>query len=79
METNVREKVHKIIDQIDDENFLKQVLEWLGQNQNSTEEEIWNNLTEKQKEETYKSLKESDNPGNLISQQEMKKRHRKWL
>ena len=54
METNVREKVHKIIDQIDDENFLKQVLDWLDQSQNSSEEEIWNNLTENQKEETLK-------------------------
>lgn len=76
---NVREKVHKIIDQIEDENYLKQVLDWLDQSQNSSEEEIWNNLTEKQKEETLKSIEESDNPDNLISNQEMKKRHRKWL
>ena len=79
MEANVRARVHKIIDQIDDEFFLKQVLDWLDQSRNSKEGELWNNLSDKQRHETLKSLEESDDQDNLISQDDMKKRHRKWL
>ncbi|TDI68766.1 MAG: hypothetical protein E2O88_06085 [Bacteroidetes bacterium] len=79
METTVRDRVHKIIDQIDDDKFLKQLLYWLDQSQESKEGELWGRLTEEQKKETLESLKESGNPDNLIAQEEMKKRHGKWL
>jgi len=79
METTIRDRVHKIIDQIDDERFLKQLLDWLDQSQEAKEGALWGRLTDEQKKETLKSLKESDNPDNLIAQDKMKKRHGKWL
>jgi len=49
METTVRDRVHKIIDQIDDERFLKQLLDWLDQSQESKEGTLWGRLTDEQK------------------------------
>jgi len=79
METTVRGRVYKIIDQIADEKFLKQLLDWLDQSQEAKEGALWGQLTDEQKKETLKSLKESDNPDNLISQEDLKKRHSEWL
>ena len=79
MQTTIRGKVHEIIDRIDDESLLRQILDWLNQSQNSREGQLWNELTEEQRAETLKSLEESNEPENLITQDEMKKKHGKWL
>ncbi len=49
METTVRGRVYKIIDQIADEKFLKQLLDWLDQSQEAKEGALWGQLTDEQK------------------------------
>jgi hypothetical protein len=36
-------------------------------------------LTRKEQDELILALEESENPENLISQEKMKKKHKKWL
>jgi uncharacterized protein YaaW (UPF0174 family) len=43
------------------------------------EGQLWNRLTEDEQDELLMTLEESENPENLISHEEMKKKHKKWL
>jgi len=45
----------------------------------SKEGDLWNKLTPEQQEEILLSLDESNDPNNLISNEEVKKNHKKWL
>ncbi len=75
----IKEEFHHLIDSIDDEQLLKGYYE-LIQNLNSSENsQLWDNLTEEQKEELQIAYEESFDPANLISHEEVKKSHEKWL
>ena len=45
----------------------------------SHEGELWNRLTTEEQQELLQAEKESEFPKNLISNEEMKKKHKKWL
>ena len=45
----------------------------------AVEGKLWESLTIEDQSELLLALVESDNPVNLISQTEMKKKHQKWL
>ena len=42
-------------------------------------EELWNSLNDVEKAELFLSYAESLNPNNLISHEQIKKQHDKWL
>lgn len=75
----VREDFHKLIEGIEDESLLKVyyvLIERLIKNQTG---ELWNSLSENEKAELIVSYEESFDAKNLISHQEVKKQHAKWL
>jgi len=41
--------------------------------------QLWNKLTILEQEELLRTLEESNNPDYLISEDDMKKKHQKWL
>ncbi|HAH24038.1 MAG TPA: hypothetical protein DCL77_09830 [Prolixibacteraceae bacterium] len=41
--------------------------------------QLWNKLTDQEQNELLISLEESKDPNNLISHEEMRKKHKKWL
>jgi len=45
----------------------------------SKEGQIWNRLSNDQKQELLLSVRESENPDNLISHEDLKNKHKKWL
>jgi len=47
--------------------------------QSEKEGQLWNCLTIEDQEELLLVLEESEDPNNLISHDEMKKKHQKWL
>lgn len=79
MATSIKQKLHELIDQIDNESLLRQAYELIYKKNASKEGDLWNKLSQEQQEEILISLEESDDPENLISNEEVKRIHRKWL
>lgn len=75
----IRDNFHLLIDTVENDALLLGFYELLKKRTTSTEGQLWENLTEREKEELLIALGESENPDNLISFEEMKKKHEKWL
>lgn len=74
-----REDFHRLIDQIEDETVLKayfKLIESLRLNQKG---KLWSELSIEEREELILSYEESFNQENLLSHDEVKKQHSKWL
>jgi hypothetical protein len=74
-----KEAFHNLIEQIGDEKVLKgyfQLISRLNKNQTG---ELWNSLSKLEKEELLLSYEESFDPKNLITHEEVKAQHSKWL
>jgi len=74
----LKKNFHQLIDKIDNESLLKDFYELL-KHRDTNEGELWNNLSNSEKEELLLALEESKNPYNLKNHDEMKKKHKKWL
>jgi hypothetical protein len=79
MVTSIKQKLHDLIDQIDNESILNQIYALINLKNSSKGDRLWNNLTPEEQSEVLLSLKESQDQNNLISNDEVKKQHRKWL
>ena len=77
--TEIKKSFHNLIDSIDNENILLLFYDIMKSKSSSMEGQIWNRLTREQKEELMLSLKESENSENLMSNEEMRNNHKKWL
>lgn len=75
----IRKSFHNLIDSIDNENILLFFYDIMKRKSFSKEGQIWNKLSQDQKEELMLSLKESEDSMNLISHEEIKNKHKKWL
>lgn len=76
---NVKEDFHHLIDTIDDEQLLKSYYELIQQLNVGQSGQLWNNLNESEKRELLIAYDESFDDKNLISHEEIKKQHEKWL
>lgn len=79
MATSIKQKLHTLIDNIDNESLLTQVYELIYKKNSSKEGDLWNKLTPLQQQEVLHSLEESNDSNNLISNDDVKKNHKKWL
>lgn len=79
MRSSIKQKLHDLIEKIDNESFLTQVYELLYSKTSSKDGQLWMKLTPEQQKEVLLSLEESNDPINLISDEEVKRRHKKWL
>ncbi len=75
----LKKDFHNLIDSIDNENLLSNFYELLKRRISNKEGKLWKGLTKKEREELYLAFEESENPENLISHKEMRKKHEKWL
>lgn len=76
---NTKEDFHKLIDEIKDEVVLKNYFELIKRLNNSQTSELWKKLNLEEQQELLLSYEESFNPNNLISHDQVKKQHGKWL
>lgn len=74
-----KEEFHKLIDKIEDEQILKGYFELIQKLNKLETGELWNSLTEAQRNELMISYEESYDTQNLISHELVKKQHDKWL
>lgn len=75
----LKKNFHLLIDSIDNENLLVSFYDLIKKRSSTKEGQLWGRLTTQEQEELISALKESENPENLISHEEMVKKHRKWL
>jgi len=75
----LKKNFHLLIDSIDNENLLFTYYDLIKKRSTSREGQLWNRLTIQEQEELLSALGESEKPGNLISHEEMLKKHNKWL
>lgn len=67
----LKSNLHKIVDRIHDERFLRAIYSFLSQRENSEEGKMWNSLTEEQKKEVLKAYEESEDEANLIDDEDI--------
>jgi len=75
----LKKSFHLLIDSIDNEDLLASFYDLIKKRSSTKEGQLWNRLTYKEQEELITALSESENPEYLISNDEMKKKHGKWL
>jgi hypothetical protein len=75
----LKKNFHLLIDSIENEKLLLCSYELMKKRFSSTEGQLWNSLTPKEKDELLLSFEESENSDNLVSHVEMVKKHKKWL
>ncbi len=75
----LKKDFHTLIDSIDNENLLSNFYDLLKRRISGKEGKLWKGLTKNEREELNLAFKESEKPENLISYEEMRKKHEKWL
>ncbi len=75
----LKKDFHKLIDSIDNETLLSEFYSLIKRKISAKEGNLWNKLTKKEQEELNLAFEESKNPENLISHEDMRKKHKKWL
>jgi hypothetical protein len=75
----LKKSFHLLIDSIDNEDLLASFYDLIKKRSSTKEGQLWSRLTYKEQEELISALEESENPEYLISNDEMKKKHNKWL
>jgi len=75
----LRTNFHILIDSIENESLLWKFYDIIWRKTLSHEGELWNRLTTDEQQELLQAENESKFPKNLISNEEMKKKHKKWL
>ena len=77
--TELKEKFHKLIDYIDDNEMLYEYFNLLSHLNSQTTGRLYKSLTSLQKKELLLSYEESFFDSNLLSNDEVKSQYRKWL
>jgi len=75
----LKKNFHLLIDSIDNENLLVSFYDLIKKRSSTKEGQLWCRLTSQEQEELLEALEESKKPENLISHEEMVKKHKKWL
>ena len=75
----LKKNFHRLIDSIDNERLLLRFYDLILKKKNLKDGSLWNNLSISEQEELILSDDESNDPDNLIDNQNMSKKHIKWL
>jgi len=77
--SDIRNSFHKLIDEIDNERLLMKFYDLLIKSRDQKEGELWNQLSDEQKNEVLLAESESHYDKNLIDHKTQKAKHQKWL
>ncbi len=70
----LKSNIHKIVDRIQSEQLLRTIYDFLKVRETSKSGNIWDSLTEQQKQEVLMAFDESENENNLIDSEKLLKR-----
>ncbi|MFP4366932.1 MAG: hypothetical protein ACLFQA_07540 [Bacteroidales bacterium] len=77
--SDIKSNFHSLIDRIDNEPLLLKFYDLMIKSTKSKEGELYSQLAEEQKNVLMLAEEESNDPANLISYNQQKKKHKKWL
>lgn len=75
----IKEDIHKLIDSTTDQELLEDIFMILSGRSDKKEGQIWEGLSEEQKQETLKSASEIDTESAWETHEELQKKNAKWL
>lgn len=75
----LKKDFHKLIDDINNEQLLLEFYSLIRKRIASRDGKLWKSLTKEELEELNLAFEESENPGNLISQEDILRKYKKWL
>jgi hypothetical protein len=75
----LKENLHKLIDSTGDEKLLEEIFLILSSRSDYRQGDLWQNLSEAQKQEVLASASEMEDDSAWISHEEMKAKNKKWL
>lgn len=75
----LKKDFHNLIDSINNERLLMSLYDIIKSKTLTQDGQLWGRLNKEEQEELLDALEESENPDNLIDNDIMKKKHRKWL
>jgi len=75
----LKKNIHSLVDSIENENLLMKFYDLMSKMKDVTNGLLWSRLSKEEQEELLLSEKESEDPENLLSYNEMKNKHSKWL
>lgn len=75
----LKKDLHSLIDSIENENLLYYFYNILKTRVTAKDGKLWENLTKKQQEELLLAFEESKDNNNLSSNEDIKKKYKKWL
>ncbi|HEC42875.1 MAG TPA: hypothetical protein ENI20_08625 [Bacteroides sp.] len=78
-QSDIRNSFHKLIDEIDNEHLLMKFYDLLIKSSDQKEGELWNQLSDEQKNEVLLAESESHYQNNIIDHETQKAKHKKWL
>jgi len=76
---NIKTDFHQLIDKIENEELLSSFYQLLVQRSQGKNEQLWENLTEVEKNELLLADEESKDSNNWISDEEVRQKHQQWL
>lgn len=75
----IKDDFHKLIEKIENEDALKGYFKLIQRLNNNQTGELWDGLSPVEKDELLLSYEESFDSNNLVSHEEVKNQHDKWL
>ena len=75
----LKNNFHQLIDSIENENLLLKFYELMRNRSISKEGNLWSRLSKEEQDDLLMAFNESDKEENLIKQNEMMNKHKKWL
>ena len=72
----MRSNIHKIVDQIQNEQLLQTLYDFLKAKESHEPGGFWNSLTEEQKQEVLLAYEESEDKANLLDRGEVFKKNK---
>ena len=77
--SEIRNNFHSLIDRIDSDLLLMKFYDLMIKSTTTEEGQLYQQLTEEQKNVLMLAEEESNDPANLIGYNQQKKKHQKWL
>jgi hypothetical protein len=75
----LKSNLHHLIDKLGNTELLEEYYNEIKSIVNSSKHRIWDSLTEDQKKEVLLSFDESNDESNLIDNEEVMNKYKKWL
>lgn len=75
----IKKEFHELIDKVENTIILEQFFNALNFSQNNSKAELWDSLTDSERNDIILAFNESEDENNLISFEEIKNKYNKWL